>query len=218
MRKTLALILSIICVVSLVSCKSDYKDPVDMIPEEGLGDGNSTDDGIMTLPDSIPVEDGVTWDLIPMVMINDELYLDTGCENNGMLRCGTPDGKIISTVDGSQKPIENNQSNFGSGFGYQYGFEPNTIEIYMNEGWRVFAKEDYKEEIQKLYADRVVFEGRVFKRSELSNDTLEWLEWYNSLDYDTQLAVSFVPPELIDRDEIVIVEDADSDLLFDVGQ
>ena len=47
------------------------------------------------------------------------------------------DGEITSTVDGSEIPIEDNQSNFGSGFGYQYAAD-DTIEIYMNEKWFIF--------------------------------------------------------------------------------
>ena len=37
-------------------------------------------------------------------------------------RCGNMDGEITSTVDGTEIPTEDNQSNFGSGFGYQYDF------------------------------------------------------------------------------------------------
>lgn len=43
-------------------------------------------------------------------------------------RCGVTDGEITSTVDGSETPTEDNQSNFGTGFEYQYGSE-DTIEI-----------------------------------------------------------------------------------------
>jgi len=77
------------------------------------------------------------WDRIPMVRVNDKLYYDTGTESTAEGRCGNMDGQITSTVDGSEIPMENNQSNFGSGFGYQYGMG-DTIEIYMNEKWMVF--------------------------------------------------------------------------------
>lgn len=72
-------------------------------------------------------------------MINDKLYYDTGKESSIEGRCGNMDGQITSTVDGTETPMENNQSNFGTGFGYQYGSEENTIEIFMNEKWIVFA-------------------------------------------------------------------------------
>lgn len=77
------------------------------------------------------------WDRIPMVRVNSKLYYDTGRESTVNGRCGNMDGEITSTVDGTEIPTEDNQSNFGSGFGYQYGAD-DTIEIYMNEKWFVF--------------------------------------------------------------------------------
>lgn len=82
------------------------------------------------------------WDRIPMVRVNNKLYYDTGRESTVSGRCGNMDGEITSTVDGTEIPMENNQSNFGSGFGYQYGAD-DTLEIYMNEKWFVF---EYREE------------------------------------------------------------------------
>ena len=87
------------------------------------------------------------WDLIPMVMVNGELYLDTGIESSVEARCGMMDGEITSTVDGSEKPTQNDQSNFGTGFGYQYGTE-GTIEIFMNEKWWIFATEEARQKLQ----------------------------------------------------------------------
>ena len=81
------------------------------------------------------------WDRIPMVMIDGRLYYDTGRESTIIGRCGNMDGEITSTGDGTEIPTEDNQSNFGSGFGYQYGPE-NTIEIYMNDKWMVFEYRD----------------------------------------------------------------------------
>ena len=82
-------------------------------------------------------EDDAMYDRIPMVRVNDKLYYDTGRESTISGRCGNMDGEITSTVDGTEIPTEDNQSNFGSGFGYQYGAD-DTIEIYMNEKWFVF--------------------------------------------------------------------------------
>ncbi len=77
------------------------------------------------------------WDRIPMVMIDGKIYYDTGKESNITGRCGVMDGEITSTVDGTQIPTEDNQSNFGTGYQYQYGSE-NTIEIFMSDKWCVF--------------------------------------------------------------------------------
>lgn len=78
------------------------------------------------------------WDLIPMVMVDGKLYLDTGKESSVEGRCGVIDGEITSTVDGTQKPTKNGESNFGTGYEYQYGSQEGTIEIYINEKWWVF--------------------------------------------------------------------------------
>lgn len=88
------------------------------------------------------------WDMIPMVMVDGTLYFDTGHNNTAIRKCGTPDGEITSTVDGTEKPIKDNQSNFGSGYGYQYGTTEGTIEIYMNDAWRIFATEEARQQIQ----------------------------------------------------------------------
>ena len=92
----------------------------------------------------IEQEEEAMWDRIPMVMVNGKLYYDTGRESIVNGRCGNVDGEITSTVDGSEIPMEDNQSNFGSGFGYQYG-EDDTIEVYMNEKWFVF---EYREKTE----------------------------------------------------------------------
>ena len=88
------------------------------------------------------------WDRIPMVMVNGELYLDTGKESTVMARCGMMDGEITSQVYGSEEPTIDDQSNFGTGYGYQYGAIEGTIEINMNGKWWIFATEEVRKEIQ----------------------------------------------------------------------
>ena len=46
-------------------------------------------------------------------------------------------------------------------------------------------------------------------RDSLSKETLEWLDWYNSLPEEQQLAVSFVPSDLIEETGAVKTEDAE---------
>ena len=68
--------------------------------------------------------------------------------SNGIRKCGTPDGEITSAVDGSKEPTEDDQSNFGTGYGYQYGAGEGTIELYLNGNWRIFATEEVRQAIQ----------------------------------------------------------------------
>ena len=73
------------------------------------------------------IKETETWDLIPMVMVNGTLYLDTGHESKIEARCGVMDGEITSQVDGSKQPTVDDQSNFGTGYGYQYGATEGTL-------------------------------------------------------------------------------------------
>lgn len=79
-------------------------------------------------------------DVKPMVMINNNLYLGTGNESDVGARCGNVDGKIASTVERTETPTQNHQSNFGSDYGFQY-VDENNIDVYMNDKWMRFVKE-----------------------------------------------------------------------------
>ena len=73
-----------------------------------------------------------------MLMVDGVLYEDAGCEDTTEGRCGNMDGEITSSVESWQQPEEDGQSNFGSGFGYQIGMEPATLEILQDGHWLVF--------------------------------------------------------------------------------
>lgn len=77
-------------------------------------------------------------DLPPMVMIDNKLYMDTG-KVAKQKKCGTWDGEITSEVPQDEKPTKNDQSNFGVGFGYQYGGEEG-LDVYINGKWYVFRE------------------------------------------------------------------------------
>lgn len=94
------------------------------------------------------IKEAETWDLIPMVMVNGTLYLDTGHESKIEARCGVMDGEITSQVDRNKQPSVDDQSNFGTGYGYQYGATEGTIELFMNGKWWIFATEEARQKIQ----------------------------------------------------------------------
>ena len=73
-----------------------------------------------------------------MLMVDGVLYEDAGCEDTTEGRCGNMDGEITPSVESWQQPEEDGQSNFGSGFGYQIGMEPDTLEILQDGHWLVF--------------------------------------------------------------------------------
>ena len=44
--------------------------------------------------------------------------------------------------------------------------------------------------------ETVMFNGQAFDKADLSQETIEWLAWYNGLTKDEQLAVDFIPADL----------------------
>lgn len=76
---------------------------------------------------------------IRMLMIEGALYTDTGRTNN-LSRCGVMDGEIVTSVAADEVPTQNNESNFGTGYGYQFSSE-NGVDVCIDGVWSEFAKE-----------------------------------------------------------------------------
>lgn len=77
----------------------------------------------------------------PMLVVNGELYRSTGRESAVESRCGVMDGQVTSAVDSEETPTEDDQSNFGTGYGYQYGID-DTIEVLIDGKWIVFEQKN----------------------------------------------------------------------------
>lgn len=82
---------------------------------------------------SIGTEEGAA-DYPAMIMVDGTLYYDSG-EISGVAKCGVMDGEITDSVD--TVPKKDDQSNFGTGYGYQYGME-NQIDVYIDHEWHIF--------------------------------------------------------------------------------
>ena len=44
--------------------------------------------------------------------------------------------------------------------------------------------------------ETVIFNEQTFDKADLSQETLEWLEWYNELPAEEQLAIDYIPADL----------------------
>lgn len=149
-----------------------------------------------------PAERRAESDRLPMVMVDGKLYYDTGKESEIKDRCAMMDGEVSSRVEGTEVPAADDQSNFGTGYGYQYGTD-DTIELLINGKWIVF-------EHREGDGSQVRFGDRWIDGDSLSQETLEWLDWYNGLSELDQLSVSAIPPELLDASGISGAEDAEA--------
>lgn len=86
-------------------------------------------------------ESNEIWDLIPMIMVNGELYLDTGKQILEEIDKSAIIGEISSSVDGSEKPTKEGQTNFGL-IGTKYAHFEDNIVVLINDEWFLFAKEN----------------------------------------------------------------------------
>lgn len=93
---------------------------------------------IPTLPPTVQedeIQSNAIADYPAMIMVDHRLYKDSG-EMLDLPASTEQDGQIIASCD--TIPTENNQSNFGTGYGYQYG-EDNTIYVQFDDGWHIFV-------------------------------------------------------------------------------
>ncbi len=79
----------------------------------------------------------------PSVMVNGKMYYTTGFESDVTARCGVMDGEITSTVDSTEFPTENNQSNFGKGYSYQF-IDPYSIDVFQEDTVIRYVTEEIK--------------------------------------------------------------------------
>lgn len=129
------------------------------------------------------------WARIPMVMIDGKMYYDTGKESNLITKCGVMDGEIVSTVDRTQIPTKDNQSNFGAGYQYKYSSD-HTIEINMNDKWCVF-------EYRSGDGSQIKFGDKWYNVADLSEETIKWMHWHSSLTEQEQRSVNYIPSDLL---------------------
>ncbi|HOR86354.1 MAG TPA: M56 family metallopeptidase [Bacillota bacterium] len=76
----------------------------------------------------------------PMLMVDGQIYLDTGKEITVQLKPGTVMGEIKSSVDASEVPTQDSQSNFGSE-GAPYFHMNDGLAVMLNDKWYLFEKD-----------------------------------------------------------------------------
>lgn len=105
------------------------------------------DERILSLQAEAEEEEKLEYDLIPMVKVNGGLYYSTN--DTAVFPDNFADGQIISSVDSSEIPVQNDQSNFGKAFDYRYGLNREELYVNINGIWERF-------ESRRLTLDQVL--------------------------------------------------------------
>ena len=77
--------------------------------------------------------------------------------------------------------------------------------MYENE-WYLCKAETSEETADETIA----FHDKTFNKSDLSQETIEWLEIYNKLSEEEQLAISYVPADLYELCGYPTAEDVEA--------
>lgn len=139
----------------IVAEENNQKDDAEITQNEAQDSATSKNETEKTAIQMTPVEnfqlsvgadvakvEEVVDELPRLIRIKDVVYYDSGkISTEG--RCGLMDGYIDSICDGV--PQEEGQSNFGVGYGYQFGVA--SIEVLIDDEWHIF----YPYEAEKVY-------------------------------------------------------------------
>ena len=125
MKKYVVFILAMACLLSIAGCGLVNKTGI-IRPAGGYDGADAVTHAETTADDRMVVVDG-------------RLYRATGAESSAGGRCGVMDGEISSSVRAGETPTADDQSNFGTGYGYQIASE-NTIDVFIDGKWMVFEQ------------------------------------------------------------------------------
>ncbi|WP_312833219.1 hypothetical protein [Sedimentibacter saalensis] len=95
------------------------------------------------------VEEKMLGDRIPMIMVEEYIYLDTGEKMPVEIDDMAILGNITSEVAGSEIPTQNGQSNFGC-VGSEYAYFDDGIAVMINNEWQYFKRETNKLSLEKV--------------------------------------------------------------------
>lgn len=127
-----------------------------------------------------------------MIFIDGKTMISTGriavTEDRLPLSAETrrPDGSITQLVPESEYPRQNEQANFDCQGSPYLILSDGAAALELEGQYMLF-----------LADDTVEYEGIYKKKNQVSEDTLEWLDFYYSLTAQERLAVSMIPSEFV---------------------
>lgn len=80
-----------------------------------------------------------------MLRLDGKLYYDSGVVSTEA-RCGVMDGSLKRGVENGKIPKRDGEANFDCD-GYQWGMEPDTIEVLTDQEWVVFRRAEDTSEL-----------------------------------------------------------------------
>lgn len=121
-----------------------------------------------------------------MIYMRDTCLTSTG--RTAVVTCGTADGTIEALVPSTERPDENGQANFDCQGSSYISLADGAAAVDIDGSYILF-----------LADDTVEYHGIYKKKSDVSEDTLKWLDFYYSLPESGRDALSMVPSEFVNE-------------------
>ena len=138
----------------------------------------------------------------PMIMVNGQLYLDTGRQMSVEIDESAIIDEISSSVDQSEKPTEDGQTNFGN-IGAKYAYFEDNIVVLLNNEWVLFEKESETVKVE-IFLDKEI-DGMYEEITIKTKDNQKTFPWINVTN-PTYLPIKYVADVDNDtKDEIIIL-------------
>lgn len=132
--------------------------------------------------------ENVELDLIPMVYIDDNIYLLSN-EKKYYYEVTDFDGEIDSEVKSSSTPYKNNQSNFGSGYKYKILDEGKTINLYLDDNKLMIFKMDLYEDVKWDLIPMIYVDDDLYLLSEVKKYYDEVTDFDGEIDSEVDLTL-----------------------------
>jgi len=118
-------------------------------------------------------------DLRPMIMVNGELYLDTGKEVLVETDESAIIGETTSSVEQSEKPTKEGQINFGL-VRAKYAYFEDNIVVLINNEWVLFEKEMMQDEVSIYLNKKNEADGMYEEITVETKDNEKSFSWRNA--------------------------------------
>lgn len=155
MKRFLLLIMAIVAVLSVACAKAGTNETINADKQSASVHARESASGH---------KERAEHNYPPMVKVAGVVYVDTGYEN-AMATCGTADGEIKTAVDGREMPANDDESNFGTGYDYQF-WEKGYMNVRLNNRWILFKDLNLKNDGDGIPAWVAHFTARVIKAEE----------------------------------------------------
>ena len=178
MKKYITTILSIFCILSLIGCSKKESHKIEiLVPTGSAEEFVYSDEEIRPMGNRIKISSGAGLGDTEVILKPVNENVETG---------------YVATYLTRGMPVEFDTRNVNDEW-FKIGV---SVQNDSDKGPIAVSVEIEGVEVKIAEKTEVTFHDKTFNKSDLSEETIEWIENYNSLSEEEQLAISYIPADL----------------------